>query len=112
MSALPKSLPRIAVALGFPTASQLIRAAECEYKDGNALLEFRLDHLADPASGIQAIRAFQKKYPDARILATCRHKHNCGSFIGSIEQQVAVLRDAANAGSAALDLEIESAEQI
>jgi len=112
MSALPKSLPRIAVALGFPAASQLIRAAECEYKDGNTLLEFRLDHLADPGSGIQAICSFQKKYPDARIVATCRHKNNSGAFTGSIEQQVAILGDAGNAGSAALDLEIESAEQM
>lgn len=112
MAALPKSLPRIAVALGFPAASQLIHAAECEYKDGNTFLEFRLDCLADPSSGIQAIRAFLEKYPDARILATCRHQRNYGSFTGSIEEQIAILRDAGKAGSAALDIEIESAEQV
>jgi 3-dehydroquinate dehydratase/shikimate dehydrogenase len=111
MAALPKSLPRIAVALGFPAASQLIRAAECEYKDGNTLLEFRLDHLADAASGIHVIRSFLRKYPDAHILATCRRQPNHGGFSGSIEQQVAILADAGKIGSSALDLEIESAEQ-
>jgi len=111
MAALPKSLPRIAVALGFPAASQLIRAAECEYKDGNTLLEFRLDHLANPASGIQVIRAFQRRYPESRIIATCRHQRNHGSFNGGIEEQLAILQDAGKAGSAAIDIEIESAER-
>lgn len=86
-------------------------AAESEYKDGSTFLEFRLDHLADPASGIQVIRAFQQKYPDAKILATCRHQRNHGAFTGSIERQMAILRDAAVAGSTALDIELESAEQ-
>jgi len=111
MVALPKSLPRIAVALGFPAAAQLIRAAECEYKDGNAFLEFRLDYLTDPSSGIQATRALCNKFPDACILATCRHQRHHGSFTGSIEQQLAILKDAAQAGSTAVDIEIESAEQ-
>lgn len=111
MPALPKSLPRISVALGFPSASQLIRAAERECKDGNTFLEFRLDHLADPDSGIQAIRIFRKKYPDAQILATCRHKENHGSFSGGIDQQLRILEAAAQAGSAAIDIEIESAER-
>lgn len=110
MHALPKSLPRISVALGFPSASQLIQAAEREYKDGNTFLEFRLDHLAEPDSGIEALRAFRKKFPDAQILATCRHRLNHGSFSGSIDRQVRILEAAAQAGCAALDLEIESAE--
>lgn len=112
MVALPKSLPRIAVALGFPAASQLLRAAEYEYKDGNTLLEFRLDHLADASSGIAVIRSFRKKFPDAHILATCRCRCNHGSFNGSIEQQLAILADAGKVGSSALDLEIESAEKV
>lgn len=88
-----------------------MRAAESEYKDGNTFFEFRLDHLADAASGIQVIRALQQKYPDAKILATCRHQRNQGAFTGSIERQLAILRDAAIAGSTSLDIEIESAEQ-
>jgi 3-dehydroquinate dehydratase/shikimate dehydrogenase len=99
------------VALGLPTASQLAAAAEAEYKDGNQFLEFRLDYLNSPASGIEVIRAFRKKYPEASILATCRHRQASGHFKGSVPQQIAVLLDAARAGAAFLDLEIETAEQ-
>src|SRR4051794_23538428 len=56
MPSLPKSLSHICVALGFPSAAQLARAAEREYKDGNTFLEFRLDYLPDPAAGIEVIR--------------------------------------------------------
>jgi 3-dehydroquinate dehydratase/shikimate dehydrogenase len=111
MPALPKSWPRICVALGFSSASQLTQAAEREYKDGNTLLEFRLDLVADPESGIQVIREFRKKYSATEILATCRHRSNHGSFNGTIEQQIRILDAAAHAGSTALDLEIESAER-
>ncbi len=111
MPALPRSLPRVCVALGLPTASQLSQAAEREYKDGSTFLEFRLDYLPDPTAGIELIRTFRKSYPDVRILATCRHKQNHGRFAGSLEKQCAVLRNAADAGALALDLEIESAER-
>lgn len=110
MPALPKMLPRVCVALGFPTAAELSGAAEREYKNGNTFLEFRLDYLRDPASGVQLIQDLRAKYSNAQILATCRHKKNRGAFEGGIEEQIAVLRGAANAGSAAVDLEIESAE--
>lgn len=112
MPALPKTLPRICVALGFPTISELKSAAEREYKDGNTFLEFRLDYLPNPGAGVQLIRAFRAKYPEAQVLATCRHKQNRGGFAGSIEQQLAILEGAAKAGSVALDWEIESAEKV
>lgn len=111
MPALPRSLPRICVALGLPTPSLLGRAAEREYKDGNTFLEFRLDYLSDPSGAAELIRTFRKRYPDSHILATCRHKQNKGRFSGLIEQQIAHLQNAAHAGAAALDLEIESAER-
>ena len=107
---LPKSLPRICVALGLPTPAQLARAAEREFKDGNTFLEFRLDYLADPAAGADLIRTFRKRYSEAQILATCRRKQNQGRFTGAIEAQIATLRAAASAGAVGLDLEIESAE--
>ncbi len=112
MSGLPRSLPRICVALGFSTVSQLSRAAEQEYKDGNALLEFRLDYLADPAGGVELIRRFKNKFADACVLATCRHAEAHGHFSGSVERQLAVLDNAADAGATLLDLEIESAERL
>ncbi len=112
MSALPRNLPRVCVALGFPSVSQLSRAADQEYKDGSSFLEFRLDYLADPVPGIEFIRRFTKKFADAYILATCRHTEAGGHFRGSVEEQFAVLKDAAEAGAALLDLEIESAERL
>ncbi len=111
MPALPRSLPRICVALGLPTPSLLGHAAEREYKDGNTFLEFRLDYLPDPSAAAELIRTFRKRYPDSHILATCRHKQNKGHFSGPIEQQMAHLQNAAQAGAAAIDLEIESAER-
>ena len=111
MPSLPKFLPRICVALGLPTPSKLARAAESEYKDGNQFQEFRLDYLASPEAGIEVLREFKEKYPEATILATCRHRQASGHFNGDIQQQIRILKDAAAAGATFLDLEIESAEQ-
>lgn len=110
MAPLPRSLPRICVALGLSTPAELSRAAEVEYKDGNTLLEFRLDYLRDSSAGINVIRSFHKHNPEVHIIATCRHEQNNGRFTGTIERQFAILQDAATAGAAVLDLEIESAE--
>ena len=112
MRALPRSLPRICVALGLPTADELNHAAENEYKDGSTFFEFRLDYLPDPTSGVQLIRIFREKYPDTYILATCRLRHNHGRFNGTVEGQLKILESAAEAGAVALDLEIESAERV
>jgi 3-dehydroquinate dehydratase/shikimate dehydrogenase len=105
-------LPRICVALGFPTAEQLASAAETEYKDGNTFLEFRLDYLKTPARGVDALRAFKAKYPESSVLATCRHRQASGHFNGDVQQQARILHDAARAGATLIDLEIETAEQI
>lgn len=111
MPSLPRSLPRICVALGLPTASQLYKAAEHEYKDGSTFLEFRLDYLHDPATGIEAIADFLKRYPDAQVLGTCRHQANNGHFSGLVDEQIRLLSVAGKAGAVAVDLEIESAEK-
>ena len=111
MASLSHSLPRICVALGFQTPEELSAAAEREFKDGSKFLEFRLDYLADAASGVEVMRSFRRNYPDSFILATCRHKQNAGYFKGSIEEQIKVLEGAGLSGAAALDLEIESAEK-
>ncbi len=97
--------------MGFTSPDELIRAAEYEYKDGNLFLEFRLDYLERPARGIELMRRLQSKYPDLKILVTCRAKSNGGYFKGSLESQLSVLTVAAEAGAVAIDLEIESAER-
>lgn len=110
MPVLNKNLPRICVALGFSQPEALARAAEHEYREGNIFLEFRLDHLSSPAKGIEVLLEFHEQYPDAFVLATCRHQRFHGHFKGDIGQQLAVLESAAKAGACALDLEIEAAE--
>lgn len=110
MPALPRSLPRICVALGLSSPDELDRAAEVECKDGNAFLEFRLDYLQDPSAGVDVLRQFLRKHSDASVLATCRHAQHHGHFEGSIDQQLAILSDAASAGATVVDVEIESAE--
>ncbi len=112
MSVLPKSLPKVCVALGFPSPEQLIHAADLEYKDGNTLLEFRLDYLPHPHRASEMVSNFLHQHPDARILATCRHESHHGGFRGTVEQQLKVLRVAAEAGAFAVDMEVESAERI
>ena len=107
---LPKSLPRICVALGLPTPDALLRAAELEIKDGNTFLEFRLDYLASPDSGLSVLKRLLKRNPELYVLATCRHKANSGGFSGSVDDQVDILIRAAEAGAQIVDLEIESAE--
>ncbi len=112
MPSFPRNLPRICVALGFSTVSELSRAAEREYKDGNDFLEFRLDYLQDPANSAEFVRKFHSRYPEVQVIATCRHKQAHGRYSGSIEQQAALLEAAAEAGAGFLDIEIESAERL
>ena len=112
MPSLPRSLPRICVALGLPTASQLYKAAEHEYKNGSTFLEFRLDYLRDPLTGIETIADFRRRYSDVHILGTCRHQANHGHFSGSLDNQIRLLSAAGKAGAVAVDLEIESAEKV
>lgn len=107
-----KSLPRICVALGFPDAQALLRAAEREYRDGNNFLEFRLDYLRDPASGVAIIERLKRRHPDLRLLATCRNQASRGGFRGSVDQQFSILCDAASAGAELIDLEVEQAEPL
>lgn len=113
-TSLPKSLPRICVALGLPNAEALLRAAELEIKDGNTFLEFRLDYIEDLLGNLEpalaVIRRLLKRNSELKILATCRHKANRGGFSGSVDQQVNVLVGAAEAGAQLIDLEVESAE--
>ncbi len=106
----PEALPRIAVALGFPTAEKLMEHARREVESGETFLEFRLDHLDEPEQGVEAMRRFLAAYPDSAIVATCRRHQNHGRFNGSVEEQIAILDAAVEAGARAVDIEIETAE--
>lgn len=109
---LRTQLPRICIALGFPEPEPLLRHARSEADSGERFFEFRLDYLSRPEQGLEAIGSLLSEYPDATILATLRRHQNHGRFNGSIEEQLRVLEAAVDAGARAVDLEIESAEQV
>jgi 3-dehydroquinate dehydratase/shikimate dehydrogenase len=106
------SLPKICIALGFAEPGQLQAHARREAEAGERFLEFRLDHLNHPEQGIPLIREFLTEFPDLTLLATCRRHQNGGKFNGSIEEEIRILEAAIAAGAKAVDIEIESAENI
>src|ERR1041385_4857815 len=103
-------LPRLCIALGFSGVDELHQHALVEYNAGERFFEFRLDYLPVPALGVLTIRKFLAKHPDCTILAPCRRRQNHGRFTGSVEEQIKILEAAIDAGAAAIDVEIESAE--
>ena len=107
-----KPLPKICIALGFADASTLIAHARQEYEAGERFFEFRLDYLPQPEQGFRAVSDFLTGYPDCAILATCRRHQNQGRYNGSIEEQIRILEGAIDAGAQAVDVEIESAENV
>jgi 3-dehydroquinate dehydratase / shikimate dehydrogenase len=104
------SLPRICIALGLPDVPALLEHARREAEAGESFLEFRLDFLANPCKGAEAIGHFLEQFPDCTILATCRRHQNHGKFNGSIEEQFAILDLAVRSGAQAIDVEVETAE--
>jgi len=108
----PTSLPRVCIALGFPDAQKLVEHARKEAEAGESFFEFRLDYLPSPESGIAAIRKFLAAHSDCSILATCRRHQNHGKYNGSVEEQIRILNAAVDAGARAVDIEIESAENL
>ncbi|HEY6391867.1 MAG TPA: shikimate dehydrogenase [Bryobacteraceae bacterium] len=108
----PTSLPRVCIALGFPDAQKLLEHARREADAGESFFEFRLDYLPWPESGIGAIRKFLTAHSDCSILATCRRHQNHGKYNGSVEEQIRILNAAVDAGARAVDIEIESAENL
>jgi 3-dehydroquinate dehydratase / shikimate dehydrogenase len=106
------ALPRICIALGVPTVEKLDSYAKQEAEAGETFLEFRLDYLPQPLQGVRLIKDFLARYPQCTILATCRRHQNHGHFNGSIDEQLGILNAAIDAGARAVDLEIESAENV
>jgi 3-dehydroquinate dehydratase / shikimate dehydrogenase len=106
------ALPKICIALGLPSVDKLMAHARQEAEAGETFLEFRLDYLPQPMQGVKAMTEFLQKYPQCTVLATCRRHQNHGHYNGSIEEQVRILDAAIDNGARAVDIEIESAENI
>lgn len=100
------------MALGFTDVNQLLEHARRELEAGERFLEFRLDYLPKPEQGVRAISEFLERHPDCSLLATCRRHQNQGRFNGSIDEQIRILSAAIDAGAQAVDVEVESAENV
>jgi 3-dehydroquinate dehydratase / shikimate dehydrogenase len=108
---LPLRLPRVCVAIFGSDASEMIEKAESVVRD-NPLLEFRLDYLKQPSSGLARIRRFVEYHPEVVAIATCRRAVNGGRFHGPVAAQVALLTKAADSGCQLVDLELQSAKAL
>jgi 3-dehydroquinate dehydratase / shikimate dehydrogenase len=108
---LPLRLPRVCVAIAGADAAEMVDKAELLVRD-NPLLEFRLDHLKQPAAGLVRIRRFSSLHPEAILIGTCRRAVNGGKFRGNVKAQLDLLLKAADSGCQIIDLEIQSAEQL
>ena len=98
--------------MGFTDPAKLIENARREVDAGESFFEVRLDYLPDPEAGIRAIKDLLAEHPDCCILATCRRHQNHGKFNGSVDEQLRILSAALDAGARAVDIEIESAENV
>src|SRR5581483_2803389 len=105
------SLPRVCIAMGFHSVEALLAHARREAQDGETFFEFRLDYLPRPEDGLNGIREFLRANQQCTIVATCRRHQNHGNYQGSIEEQLRILNGAVDDGAAAVDVEIETAEQ-
>jgi 3-dehydroquinate dehydratase/shikimate dehydrogenase len=103
-------LPRLCVAVQGATPAEMMACAEGVLKDAR-FLEFRLDLMAKPAAGLNALKDFLNKHRDVQAIATCRRKPNGGNFTGALAAELEILQKAAEAGCQIVDLEVESAEQ-
>ncbi len=104
-------LPRLCVAVIGSDASSIVERAESLVRD-NTFLEFRLDYLTQPASGLPKLRNFLEMHPEATVIATCRRAVNGGKFRGSVAAQLSVLLKAADSGFQLVDLELQSVKTL
>jgi 3-dehydroquinate dehydratase / shikimate dehydrogenase len=107
----PGRIPRLCLALQAPTPGELLQRAERAAREAQ-LLELRLDALKQPTAAIQPLREFLHSTPQTLVIATCRKSTYGGGFKGSTDAEWAVLKHAAGAGCALIDLELQSAERL
>ena len=102
-------IPRICVSITSDDASEMMDKAESVLRE-NSLIELRLDYLKAPLAAMSRLRRLTEARPDGILIATCRRTAPGGNFDGSLDEQLEVLRKATEAGCAAVDIDIESAE--
>ncbi len=102
-------LPRLCVAVVGSDPATMLERAESLVRD-NSFLELRLDYLPQPLAALPKIKSFLELHPEATFIATCRRAVNGGKFKGSVANEIAILRKAADCGFPLVDLELQSAE--
>jgi len=107
----PGRIPRLCVAVQAPTVSELLGRAERASRE-TTLLELRLDSLKLPSAAMGPLREFLRSSPQTLVIATCRKQTYGGGFKGSAEAEWRILHDAALAGCAMVDIELQSAERL
>ena len=101
-------LPKVCLALSGDTIEDMLATAESMARD-NPFLEFRLDYLKQPLSGLPKIHRFLETHQYITAVGTCRRAENGGKFKGSLVCQFEVLTKAHAAGCQIVDLELQSA---
>ncbi len=101
---------KLCVAIQAGSPSELIDRAEAALSDSR-FLELRLDSLPKPVAAMSKLREFLAGRRDVTAIATCRRKSSGGNFAGSLDDELAALTAAAQAGCQIADLGVESAEE-
>lgn len=100
---------KICVAVAAESPERLLAHARAALTE-EPLCELRLDSLPHPGASLPLLSMLQREFPEARIIATCRRLISGGSFDGSVEDELSILQQAAQAGCRIVDLALETAE--
>jgi 3-dehydroquinate dehydratase / shikimate dehydrogenase len=94
-----------------PTAAQLLQVVKQALRQSRTV-EVRLDWLRNDREIAQFIRRIRIRGKRACLIATLRRREGGGRYTGSVGKQMALLEEAARAGCAWCDLELESAARV
>ncbi len=108
---LPLRLPKVCLALTADHVEGMLQTAESMVRE-NSFVEFRLDHLKQPAAALQKISRFLETHQYVTAIATCRRDAAGGKFKGTPASELAILMKAADAGCQLVDLELQSAVKL
>jgi 3-dehydroquinate dehydratase/shikimate dehydrogenase len=105
---------RICGVVAARTAAEAIRQFRLAAGPGgrSQTLEVRLDYLQNPVERLTFLRWLGRQRVRPVVIATCRRRQGSGQFRGRIEDELAVLKQAVEAGCAWCDVEIETASRI
>ena len=109
-------ISKVCAALTDTTAAGLVEKAAIAAKE-LPFLEFRLDYLEpaqlkQPAQALGVFKQFLAEHSAVTAIATCRLTANGGKFVGTAQQALDILTQAAASGFHLVDVELEAAETL